>query len=80
MIELRSSSDSLTDLRAKMEEYMNNGARLGWLIDPLSSPKQVYIYRPQTEIEVLESPDKVSADPELTGFTLNLSRIWDTPV
>ena len=80
MIELRSSSDSLTDLRAKMEEYMNNGARLGWLIDPLSSPKQVYIYRPQTEIEVLESPDEISADPELTGFTLNLSRIWNTPI
>ena len=80
VIELRSTSDSLTDLRTKMEEYMDNGARLGWLIDPLSSPKQVYIYRPQTEIEILECPDDVSADPELMGFTLNLSRIWNTPI
>ncbi len=80
VIELRSTSDSLTELRNKMEEYMDNGARLGWLIDPLASPTQVYIYRPQTEIEVLESPDEVSADPELTGFTLNLSRIWNTPL
>ena len=79
VIELRSSSDSLTDLRAKMQEYMGNGARLGWLIDSLSSPKQVYIYRPQTEVEVLESPSELSADPELTGFTLNLSRIWNIP-
>ena len=80
VIEMRSSSDSLTDLRAKMEEYMDNGARLGWLIDPLASPTQVYIYRPQTEIEILECPDDVSADPELMGFTLNLSRIWNTPI
>ena len=77
MIELRSSSDSLTDLRAKMEEYMNNGARLGWLIDPLSSPKQVYIYRPQTDVEILDDPETVSAEPELRGFTLNLNRIWN---
>ena len=79
VIELRSISDSLTDLRTKMEEYMNNGARLGWLIDPLSGPNQVYIYRPQTDVEILDDPETVSAEPELTGFTLNLSRIWNTP-
>lgn len=79
VIELRSTSDSLTDLRTKMEEYMDNGARLGWLIDPLSSPKQVYIYRPQTDAEILDDPETVSAEPELRGFTLNLNRIWNIP-
>ena len=79
VIELRSISDSLTDLRTKMEEYMNNGARLGWLIDPLSGPNQVYIYRPQTDAEILDDPETVSAEPELRGFTLNLNRIWNIP-
>ena len=79
IIELRSTSDSLTMLFAKMEEYMENGAKLGWLIDPIANPKQVRIYRPQTEVEILNDPASVSAEPELPGFTLNLTRIWDTP-
>ena len=78
VIELRSSSDSLTELRAKMQEYMDNGARLGWLIDPLANPKQVYIHRPQAEVVILNEPETVSAEPELPGFTLDLSRIWNT--
>ena len=80
VIELRSTSDSLTDLRAKMEEYMDNGARLGWLIDPLANPKQVYIYRPQAEVEVLEDANSISGEPELPGFTLDLTRLWNTPL
>ena len=79
VIELRSSSDSLTMLRAKMQEYMDNGAQIGWLIDPIASPKQVYIYRPQAEVVILDEPETVSAEPELPGFTLDLSRIWNTP-
>lgn len=79
VIELRSSSDSLSMLQDKMQEYMDNGARLGWLIDPMSSPKRVHIYRPQVEARVLDEPDEISGDPELPGFTLNLRRIWDTP-
>ena len=78
VIELRSSSDSLSMLQDKMQEYMDNGARLGWLIDPMSSPKRVHIYRPQVEARVLDEPDEISGDPELPGFTLNLRRIWDT--
>ena len=77
VIELRSSSDSLTELRAKMQEYIDNGARLGWLIDPLSAPKRVYIYRPQAQVEILDDPESVSAEPELPGFTLDLTRIWE---
>ena len=79
VIELRSSSDSLTMLQAKMQEYIDSGARLGWLIDPISNPKRVHIYRPQTEVVILDEPSEVSGDPELTSFTLDLSRIWDAP-
>ena len=80
VIELRSSSDSLAELRAKMQEYMDSGARLGWLIDPISSPKRVHIYRPQAEVAILDEPPEVSGEPELPGFTLNLTRISDTPL
>ena len=79
VIELRSSSDSLTMLLAKMEEYIDNGAKLGWLIDPLASPGRVYIYRPNAKVEVLEDVNSVSGEPELPGFTLNLERIWNIP-
>ena len=79
VIELRSTSDSLSMLQAKMQEYMDNGARLGWLIDPVSSPKRVHIYRPNADVIILDEPTEVSGDPELPGFTLNLSRIWEPP-
>ena len=79
VIELRSSSDNLSMLQDKMQEYIDNGARLGWLIDPLASPGRVYIYRPNAEVEVMEDAKSVSGDPELPGFTLNLERIWNTP-
>ena len=57
-----------------MLEYVENGARLGWLLDPQS--RQVHVYRPGHEVEVLEAPDSVSGDPVLPGFVLDLSRIW----
>ena len=79
VIELRSASDSLNVLQAKMQEYLDNGAGLGWLIDPVSSPKRVHIYRPNAAVQILDEPDEVSADPELPGFTLNLRRVWDAP-
>ncbi len=79
VIELRSSSDSLSMLHDKMQEYIDSGARLGWLIDPLASPGRVYIYRPNAEVEVIEDAKSVSGEPELPGFTLNLERIWNTP-
>jgi len=73
-VELRSPSDSLTELDLKMFEYMENGASLGWLIDPLR--RKVYVYRPNQETLVLDDPETVSADPLLPGFELNLSEIW----
>jgi len=79
VIELRSISDSLAMLQAKMQEYIDNGAKLGWLIDPISDPKRVHIYRPQAEAGILDEPDEISGEPELPAFTLNMRRIWDRP-
>lgn len=73
-IELRSPSDRLADLKAKMEEYRDNGARLGWLIDP--KERRVHVYRPGRPVEVLDEPMVVSGDPELPGFVLELDPIW----
>jgi Uma2 family endonuclease len=72
--EVRSPSDSLAMAQAKMAEYVENGARLGWLIDP--QQRRVYIYRPGSPVEVLEDPPTVSGDPVLPGFGLNLQEIW----
>ena len=77
MIELRSSSDTLAGIQRKMEEYMENGVRLGWLIDPLDPQRRVYIYRPDADVEVLEAPESLSGDPELPEFTLDLQPIWE---
>ena len=73
VIELRSPTDGLSALQEKMREYMENGAQLGWLIDPLGS--QVFVYRPGAPIEHLEAPESVSADPVLPGFRLELDEI-----
>jgi len=73
-IELRSSSDSLSSLQAKMQEYIANGASLGWLIDRKN--RTVHIYRPDRAPQILENPEIVSGDPDLPGFVLKLSRIW----
>jgi Uma2 family endonuclease len=74
VVELRSKTDSLKTLRAKMQEYLENGAQLGWLIDPQN--QQVEIYRPGQEIEVLENPLTLSGETILSGFTLTLQRVW----
>lgn len=74
VLELRSPSDALTDLRRKLEEYLENGARLGWLIDPVD--RRVHIYRPGEPVEALEDPATVSGERVLPGFELNLREIW----
>jgi Uma2 family endonuclease len=75
VIELHSPSDNLKTVREKMQEYIDNGAQLGWLIDPLEH--RVYIYRPGVAVECLDNPTTVSGDPELPGFVLDLTRIWE---
>jgi Uma2 family endonuclease len=75
VVELRSPSDSIDFLREKMEEYVTNGAQLGWLIDPFE--RRVYVYRPGAEVEVLEDPETVSGEPLLRGFTLDVRGLWE---
>lgn len=74
VVELRSPTDRLRDVRAKMAEYIANGARLGWLIDPIRGC--VEIYRPGEPIERLDRPDSLAGDPVLPGFVLDLREIW----
>jgi len=74
VVELRSPSDIVDALKEKMEEYIENGAQLGWLIDPVA--KKVYIYRPQSQPEMLEDPARVSGEPLLKGFSLEMKEIW----
>ena len=78
VVELRSDSDRLSVLQAKIEEYIANGARLGWLLDPLQ--KQAHVYRPNAQPVILDNPESLSADPELPGFTLDLKPIWEPTV
>jgi Uma2 family endonuclease len=57
-----------------MQEYIDNGTLLGFLIDRKS--RKVYIYRPNQELEILDNPEVVCADPELPGFILRMATIW----
>ncbi|MCE2718456.1 MAG: Uma2 family endonuclease [Dolichospermum sp.] len=74
LIELMSPSDSFKTTQEKMQEYIDNGVRLGILINRKS--RQVEIYRPGKEVEVLDSPATVSGEDVLRGFVLNLVMIW----
>ena len=74
VIELRSPSDNLADLQAKMEMWIANGAEVAWLIDPLE--KAVSIYRPGEQPEVLAQPTSVQGTGPIAGFELVLARIW----
>ena len=74
VLELRSPSDFLRNLQCKMEEYLQNGAQLGWLLDPVT--KSVHIYRPEAAPQILENPETVSGEPLLRGFILDLQKIW----
>jgi len=72
-VELVSESDDVEDARKKMREYIANGLRLGWLINP--KDKQVEIYRVGKEVEILQSPKSLSGENILTDFTLDLQTI-----
>jgi Uma2 family endonuclease len=78
VIELVSPSDlknqRYEDLQAKMQEYLENGVRLGWLIEP--SAKTIEIYRSQQSVEILNNPQILSGENVLAGFTLDLSEIF----
>ncbi len=74
VVELRSNSDNLAPLKTKMEEYIDNGASLGFLIDRKN--QDVYIYRPEVAVECLKNPATVSGESVLPEFVLDLSKIW----
>ncbi|MGI8469824.1 MAG: Uma2 family endonuclease [Pyrinomonadaceae bacterium] len=74
VLELRSASDRLKGSQKKMTEYIENGARLGWLIDPKN--RQVHVYRSNGEIEILENSKKISGENVLENFELDLAEIW----
>lgn len=74
VVEIRSPSDRLPDLKAKMEEYRDNGVRLGWLIDPVES--RAYVYEVGADVAEIEDPQTLCADPLLPGFTFDPTLIW----
>ena len=74
VIELRSANDSLASLQAKMDEYIANGSRLGWLFDP--KDKRVHVYRPNQAVECFDNPASISGDPVLPGFVFDPREIW----
>lgn len=74
IIELLSPTDNLSDTQAKMKEYIENGVRLGLLIDPEN--KTIYVYRASGDTEILQNPEIVSGEDVLPGFELKVREIW----
>jgi Uma2 family endonuclease len=74
VVELRSPSDNLTQLQQKMQEYLENGMKLGWLID--RATEQITIYRQGQPVEMIDQPQQLSGEDLLPGFILNLDPIW----
>lgn len=73
VVELKSNSDDIEDLRLKMQEYLNNGLRLGWLIDP--ETQTVEVYRANQPVESLSNPTEIAAENIMPGFVLSLAGI-----
>jgi Uma2 family endonuclease len=73
-IELRSTTDSLSEVRIKMEEYQSLGVRLGLLINP--QDRKVEIYRQGQDVSILESPSSIDCSDVMPGFILSMSKIW----
>jgi Uma2 family endonuclease len=74
VVELMSPSDRLSKAKAKMHEWIENGAQLGWLLDP--DRRTVYIYRPGREPEPLVNPERLLGEGPVAGFVLELPDIW----
>ncbi|KST68052.1 Uma2 family endonuclease [Mastigocoleus testarum] len=75
VIEILSPNDSLKKTQNKMQEYIANGCRLGWLIN--RKKQEVEIYRPGQDIEILKLPQTLSGESVLSGFVLNMQKIWE---
>jgi len=74
VLELLSPTDSLEKTQAKMQEYMNSGVRLGWLVD--RDNHYVEIYRINQSVEVLRNPEQLSGEDVLPEFVLNMNIVW----
>ncbi len=74
VLEIRSESDSIQELKTKMKEYMDNGCRLAWLIDPKN--KETYIFRASGNNEVLSFSKELSGEDVMPGFDIDLSKIF----
>ncbi|MBC7805933.1 MAG: Uma2 family endonuclease [Akkermansiaceae bacterium] len=74
VVEIMSPSDRLKKAQEKMDEYVANGVKLGWLIDRTN--RTVYVYRPNTPMDTLSDPATLSGDPELPGLTVNMTRVF----
>ncbi len=74
VVEIASPSDRLSDLQAKMDEYMANGAELGWLIDPAG--RSVTVYRRGAPGQLVTNAGSIAAEPLLPGFSLDLLPVW----
>ncbi|GAB4217968.1 MAG: Uma2 family endonuclease [Synechococcales cyanobacterium] len=77
VVEIVSPTDSWLRTQAKMQEYMDNGCRLGWLLDP--QLKRVLIYRQGHNPELVEDPETLSGEAVLPGFTLRIRDNWSSP-
>ena len=75
VVELLSPSDRLARVQAKMREWIDNNAKLGWLIDPTTHT--VYVYRPDQTTERLVDPDRVEGEPPVDSFVLEMAGIWN---
>lgn len=74
VVELRSASDNMKPLREKMQEYIENGAKLGWLIDRKN--RFLEVYRQGFDVEILDNPASLSGEDVLPGFVLDLAEVW----
>lgn len=74
VIELRSPSDRLPKLKAKMQEWIANGAQLAWMLDP--DHRTAYIYRPHHEPKQIMDPERLTGEDPVAGFVLELTEIW----
>ena len=74
IVEVRSPGQQLSRLQIKMERWMANGVRLGWLIDPIH--RRIHVYRPEREAEVLDDPKSLSGEDVMEGLVVDLSDVW----
>ena len=78
VLEIRSESDSVQELKTKMKEYIDNGCRLAWLIDPKN--KETHVYRTTGSNEVISFDKELSGEEVMPGFSIDLSKIFNEEI